>query len=139
MNAEIEEFITAARGCAHELLENADYVRHELPNVGLPEPLQREVGALCDIWLAAKHDALTDLDGIAEAMELASGDLSSLASRCRRVHGIFCDVFEPTDRVIQQLRQAAQENARLGLAALLVTESAANILRSTPGLPAFLE
>ena len=138
MNTDIGEFITAARACTHQLLENALYVRQELPNVGLPELLQREVEALCDTWLAAKHDALSDLDGIAEAMESASGDLSSLASRCRRVHAILGEVFEPTDCVIQQLRQAAQANARLGLAALLVTESAANILRSTPGLPASL-
>lgn len=139
MNAHIEEFITAARACIHQLLENAFYVRRELPNVGLPDALQREVEALCDTWLAAKHDALSDLDGIAEAMASAPGDLSNLASRCRRVHGILCDVLEPTDRVIQQLRQAAQENARLGLAALLVTESAANILQSTPPLPTALE
>lgn len=139
MNAAIEEFITAARACTHQLLENAVYVRQELPNVGLPEPLQRDVEALCDTWLAAKHDAMTDLDGIAEVMESASGDPSSLANRCRQVQSILGDVFEPTDRVIQQLRQAAQENARLGLAALLVTESAANILRFTPALPASLE
>jgi hypothetical protein len=139
MNAEIGEFITAVRACVHQLWENAAYVRRELPNVGLPEPLQRDVEALCDTWLAAKHDALTDLDGIAEAMESGPGEPSSLTNRCRRVHSILGDVFEPTDRVIQQLRQAAQENARLGLAALLVTESAANILRSTPALPASLE
>ena len=139
MNADIGEFVTAARACIHQLLENAVYVRQELPNVGLPEALKHEVEALCDTWLAAKHDALNDLDGIAEAMESAPGDPPSLAARCRRVHGILGDVFEPTDRVIRQLRQAAQENARLGLAALLVTESAANILQSTPALPASLE
>ena len=139
MNPEIEEFITAARACIYQLWENAAYVRRELPNVGLPGPLQREVETLCYTWLAAKHEALSGLDEIAGAMEAGSTDQPDLARRCRRIHAILGDVFEPTDRVVQMLRQAAQENARLGLAALLVTESAANILHATPGLPPSLE
>lgn len=132
MNADIGEFITAARACIHLLLENAVYVRQELPNVSLPEPLQRDVEALCGTWLAAKHDALSDLDGIAEAVESAPGPLTSLTSRCRRVHGILGDVFEPTDQVVRQLREAAFIDPRLGLAALLVMESARNIMVTLP-------
>lgn len=139
MNPETEEFIAAARACIYQLWENAAYVRRELPNVGLPDPLQREVETLCDTWLEAKHEALSGLDEIAGAMEAGSADLPDLAGRCRRIHAILGDVFEPTDRVVHQLQEAARENARLGLAALLVTESAANILHATPALPASME
>jgi hypothetical protein len=135
MNTDIQEFIIAARTCIHQLLENSANVRHELPNVGLPDPLRREVEALCDTWLEAKHDALTGLHDLAEAADTAGCDGSALANRCRQIEGILGRVFEPTDRVVRQLREAASEDPRLGLAVMLVMESARNILVT---LPAFV-
>jgi hypothetical protein len=135
MNTDIQEFITAARTCIHQLLENSAYVRHELPTVGLPDPLRREVEALCDIWLEAKHDALTGLHELAEVAETADttgSNNSDLTNRCRQINGILGGVFEPTDHVVRQLRKAAFEAPRLGLAALLVMESARNIMITMP-------
>jgi hypothetical protein len=136
MNADIEEFITAARACTHQLLENAAYVRQELPNVGLPDPLRRDVEKLCDTWLDAKHDALSSLHELAEAADTNGADDSALVKRCRQIHGILGGVFEPTDHVVRQLRAAAFEDPRLGLATMLVMESARNIMIT---LPAFVE
>jgi hypothetical protein len=137
MNTDIQEFIAAARTCIHQLLENSAYVRHELPNVGLPDPLRREVEALCDTWLEAKHDALTGLHELAEVAETADttgSNVSDVANRCRQINGILGGVFEPTDHVVRQLREAALEDHRLGLAALLVMESARNIMITIPAL-----
>ncbi len=132
MNTDIQESITAARTCIHQLLENSAYVRHELPTVGLPDPLRREVEALCDTWLEAKHDALTGLHELAETADTAGSSNSDLANRCRQINGILGGVFEPTDHVVRQLRKAAFEDPRLGLAALLVMESARNIMITMP-------
>ena len=132
MNTDIQNFITAARACIQQLLENAAYVRKELPNVGLPDPLRNDVDSVCDTWLEAKHDALTGLHEIAEVLESRTVGAYDLVEGCRRIHSTLGDVFEPTDRVVQQLRQAAFEDPRLGLAALLVMESVRNIKITFP-------
>ncbi len=132
MKTDIPEFITAARACVHQLLENAVYVRRELPNVDLPDPLRREVEALCDTWLEAKHDAFTGLIELAEAADTDGSDATDLANRCRQIDGILVGVFAPTDHVVQRLQEAAAENPALGLAAILVTESARNIIITYP-------
>jgi len=135
MNPQIESFITAARTCVYQLWENASYVRRELPTVSLPESLRQEVETLCDTWLEAKHDALSELEEIAGAGEVESATLQDLANRCLRVQAILCDVIEPTDRVVRKVHEVARTDPGLRLAVLLVTESATNILQSTPEGP----
>lgn len=135
MKTDIQEFITAARACIHQLLENSAYVRQKLPNVDLPDPLRREVEKRCDTWLDAKHDALSGLHELAEAADTNGADDSALVNRCRQINRILGGVFEPTDHVVRQLREAVFEDPRLGLAAMLVMESARNIIIT---LPAFV-
>ena len=121
----LSAFRAAAHDCALEMMRNADFIRAELPTLGLDASLARPIHDVCDALLATKHDV------VSEVRELA--DASDPADRARRVERIVRWLGEEAPKlhaVVTALQASADADPRAGSAFLLVAESAVNVMRS---------
>lgn len=121
-NDAIEEFITAAYGCAMSLMSNAAYVQKELPKVELPMDVRASIESVCTEWIGTKHDVVHELDELREC--------SNIGDRIRRIMRWLGEDMAKLQEQVRQLEVLAKSDDRFKLAYLLVGESGGNILRS---------
>lgn len=113
----------AGRDFALIVLENAEYVRRELPGLGLPEELRGRVAEACDDLAGLKHDAFS---GLFAAHGEREGSEEKAADRLRRIVDDAVEGLRPLHGLVTDLRGAPGGS----LAFVLVAESAANVLRA---------
>lgn len=111
----------AGRDLALAALENAEYVRRELPDLGLPDELAARVAEACDALVGLKHDAVSELFAALEERERSEADA---ARRMERLVDVSAEDLRPLHDLVTGLREAPEAS----LAFVLVAESAANVL-----------
>lgn len=127
--ASVRALMAAARSCAFVMLENAMYIQRELPALASDEALRQRTERICSELIGTKHDILTEVDELAELLTDGASD-EKVATRIERiVRWLGDDVMQLHD-LVQALAAAQAQDATVGAACVLVTESAANIVRA---------
>ena len=129
-------FRTAARQCAIHLADNAAYIERELPAVHLPPDLRAAVLSVCSDLYSTQHDLQSELD---DWLDAPSASPLTDADRIDRLIRWLEPDLHKLNVLVERLHYAAEADPRCGLACLLVTESATNILRSATDLSAAAE
>lgn len=125
----IGPFVASARKCAVQMLENCMYVRQELPNVRMSTGLEAKVRAFCEELISAQHHLATELFKLQDAVE-AGAESEEIA---RRLSGIVQAAFETLKEMpplIEAVQQESEQDSEVGLAEILLTESAGNLLQA---------
>ncbi len=125
----IQEALSAIHDCALIMLENASYVRRELPNVVVADPLKSQTAEVCDAMVGTKHDVISELFEIDELLK-SDAEVAIISSRlARSIRWLWEDISRLHD-VVMALRADSQKDQNYSLALILVEESAANILNA---------
>jgi hypothetical protein len=121
--------MSAARTCAFVLLENAIYMQRELPGLALDEARRARLEGLCEDLVGTKHDILTEVD---ELDELLTSDATEevIATRVERIVRWLGEDVARLHEDVEDLALARETDPGCTAACVLVTESAANIVRA---------
>lgn len=117
---QIEVFNKQVLAFGEELINSGEFILRELPNVGLPEDLRLRVFDFCSddlkgAWL-----------GILQAVAI---DHSTVGAEGRaQLINRFRETLSKQHAVVLELRAASERDSHLAGAAILVGESATNIL-----------
>jgi len=137
METSFAAFIATAHRCAMEFMNNALYIRREIPNVDLPPGFGERLEEACDALIEAKFDAVSelhDLDDRREKVGAVPDDLLCSPS-CRRILEWLDEASLALHSSVVGLQEAAAGDRRYSLAYLLVAESAVNILNAHAAIP----
>jgi hypothetical protein len=127
--AGLAAFRDAAASCAREMLDNAGYIEKELGSVRVPSPDDaRAIAEICSSLLGSGHDVMSELFEFDEPGLPAVDPV--VQRRVERIHRLLGDDLPRLDAVVRPLAAAAKRDSAYGLVSVLVSESAANILRS---------
>lgn len=133
-DTKLNAFLTAARHCAMQMMENATYIQKHLPGLEAPEGTAERIRAVCDSLTATKHDVFTELSELAEAAH-AAGSCLNLEPRRERIRRWLFEPLAEMDEVVRALEAAAAHDPAFSLAFLLMSESAVNILTAFNAVP----
>lgn len=122
-------FQSAARNCAMTMLENAMYIQAELDRVQMPEPIRTRTIAVCEALIGTKHDVIHEIFEIDDLL-LGQPDPALISGRIARVIQWMSDDVRVLHQLVKDLESAAQGDAAVQLAYLLISESAVNILNA---------
>jgi hypothetical protein len=125
----VGSFQSAARSCAMTMLENATYIQAELDRVQMPEPMRTRTIAVCEALIRTKHDVIHEIFDIDELL-LEQPDPALISGRMARVIQWMSDDVRALHQLVKDLESAAQDDAAVQLAYLLISESAVNILNA---------
>ena len=122
-------FAACARECAVQMLSNAMYVQRELPNVQMPDALRARTQEVCGALIGTKHDLITELG---EIDELVAGDGTdeAIAVRVERIVAWILEDLKALHDVVMAVDEESRRDPGVGLASLLVTESATNVFNA---------
>lgn len=126
--APLAAFQSAAWACAHTLLENIMYIQKEIPTLDLAEVQRSAIVQICTTLIGTKHDVVSELFDLQDMESAAEPDV--IQKRIERIVQMVIEDLTQLHEVVQSLESAAASDRRIGLAYLLVAESATNILRS---------
>ena len=123
----IREFQDHTRECAVQMMMNAIFIQQELPNVRMSDELRRRTEKLCSVLIGTKHDLVTEIFELDEALEAGAGNVEVLRRINRMVQWAGEDALKMHE-IVMALAADAQKDVMNGGAYLLVSESAVNIL-----------
>lgn len=111
------------------MLENATYVQAELDRVQMPEPMRTRTIAVCEALIGTKHDVIHEIFEIDELL-VDKPDPALISGRMARVIQWMSDDVRVLHQLVKDLESAAQGDAAVQLAYLLISESSVNILNA---------
>lgn len=120
-------FQSAAWACAHSLLANVMYIQKELPSIEAPEAQQSAISQICSVLIGTKHDVVSELFDLQDLEGSAAPGV--IRQRVERIVQMLIEDLTQLHEVVQALGLASSSDERVGLAYLLVAESATNVLR----------
>ena len=123
----IREFQAHTRECAVQMMMNALYIQRELPNVQMNDELRQRTVDLCGTLIGTKHDLVTEIFELDEALEKGAGNVEVLRRITRMVQWAGEDALKMHE-VVMALDAELQKRVMDGGAYILVSESAVNIL-----------
>ncbi|HXZ80276.1 MAG TPA: hypothetical protein VEG30_10135 [Terriglobales bacterium] len=126
----IHEVMSAARGCAMIMLETANYIQAELPNVQINEALQSQAEEVCNALIGTKHDVISQLFEIDDLLRPTGASSPEIASRLDRIIRRLCEGVSRTHELVMALDSAKKQNPACALAYVLVAESATSIINA---------
>jgi len=126
--AEVQRFLDEARECAMQMLQNAVYILTELDNVQMSNELRVRTRQVCDDLIGTKHDIIHEIFEVDDLLTSKAPSREIVARADRIVRWLGEDV-EKMHGVVKALEAAADQDRACGLAYILVSESAVNILR----------
>jgi hypothetical protein len=140
MNAspELIRFAGETHACAMQMMGNAAYIQKELPGLEMPDSLRDQIAKLCSDLIGSKHDLLNEVVELEEVM-VADADLDRIINRVKMIHGWIQDDTLSIHQCVEAVNEAVKCGTAPGLVAMLVRESAANILNTTPAWPAICD
>jgi hypothetical protein len=118
-------YLRATEECAHEMMSNAAYILGELPSLTVSQSLRERIESVCNQLISTKHDIAHELHEIDE-IESPDG-IAAAVPRIGRVHAWISEDMGAVHSLVESLMQEFDKGDD-GLAALLVTESATNML-----------
>ena len=126
----IHEVISAARDCAMIMMETANYIQAELPNVQIDGPLQSQAEEVCSALIGTKHDVISELFELGDLLRPAGASSPEIASRLNRVIGWLWEGISRTHELVMALDSAKNQNPSFALAYVLAAESATSIINA---------
>lgn len=81
----IDEVMNAAHDCAMIMLETANYIQGELPNVHMDEALQTQAEEVCNALIGTKHDVISGLFEIDDLLRPTGASSAEITSRLERI------------------------------------------------------
>ncbi len=129
----IREFQAHTRDCALQMMMNALFIQQELPNVQISDELRQQTVELCSVLIGTKHDLITEIFELDEALEKGAGNVEVLRRVNRMVEWAEKDALKMHE-IVMALDADAQNDVMNGSAYLLVSESAVNILTPLNGM-----
>ena len=123
----LDQLMEEARNCALMMLDNSNYIRRELANVQMNDALRGQTEQLCTSLLGTAHDVMHELSELAELLESQASD-AVISSYVDRIIRWLQQDIDSMHQLVTALESADARGEDCGLALVLVTESAANIL-----------
>jgi hypothetical protein len=124
----LDVVLSAAWACAHSLLANVMYIQKELPSIDVPDIQRSAIEQICSTLAGTKHDVVSELFELQDFVGTAAPE--AMQQRVVRIVKLFAEDLTQLHEVVQELSLASSRDERVGLAYLLVSESATNMLRS---------
>lgn len=123
----ILEFQDHTRECAVQMMMNAIFIKQELPNVRMGDELRQRTVDLCSVLIGTKHDLITEIFELDEALGRGAGNVEVLRRINRMVQWTEEDALKMHE-IVMALSEEAQKDVMNVGAHLLVSGSAVNIL-----------
>jgi hypothetical protein len=122
----VHEFMASAGACAHSMLENATYIEKELGSLDIPEPIRVAILEVCSSLNGTKHDVVHELGELSDLLGSSTSEV--IPDRVRRIMAWLSEDVSKLHALVKSLEALTSEDKRMGIAYLLVAESATNIL-----------
>jgi hypothetical protein len=135
---ELLRFAGETHACAIQMMKNAAYIQKELPALEMPDSLRDQIAKLCSDLIGSKHDLLNEVVELEEAM-VADAGLDRIINRVKMIFGWIQDDISSIHQCVEAVNEAVKCGTAPGIVAMLVVESAANILNTTPAWPAICD
>jgi hypothetical protein len=123
----LREFQAYAQECSAQMLMNALYIQKELATVQMTDELRQRTVELCSTLIGTKHDLVTEILELDEALDKSASTVEVLRRVDRMVQWAGEDA-QKMHEVVMALDAELQKGVKDGGAYLLVSESAVNIL-----------
>ena len=138
MNAspELTRFVGETHACAMQMLSNAAYIQKELPLLEMPDSLRNQIEKLCADLIGTKHDLIHEIHELDEFLVAAPNQIEPWVER---INGWIAEQVNSIDERVTAVTEAANTGAVPFSVAMLLMESATNILSSTPATPAIAD
>lgn len=127
-------FTGETHACAMQMMENAAYIQKELPNLQMPDSLRDQIVKLCGDLIGSKHDLVNEAVELEEAM-VADASPDRIAVRVKMILRWIQDDVASIQQCVDAINEAVGSGVASGSVALLVMESAVNIMNSIPSAP----
>lgn len=127
-------FTGETHACAMQMIENAAYIQKELPNLQMPDLLRDQIVKLCGDLIGSKHDLVSEAVELEEAM-VADASPERIAGRVKMILRWIQDDVASIQQCVEAINEAVGSGVASGSVALLVMESAVNIMNSIPFAP----
>lgn len=124
----LNDFISAASSCAHEMLASAAYIESELLSLVIPDAHRSAIKQVCSDLAGTKHDVVSDLGELHELTVPAGSTV--VQNRVERIRNWLADELPKLHAVVKSLESASAFDNKVELAYMLVAESSVNVLRS---------
>jgi hypothetical protein len=125
----LEPFVMSARECAVQMLQNGMYIQKELPNVKMSDTLRQRTAEVCGRLLSTKHDLINELYGLKDLVGTDAPD-AQIAERVSRIVLWAREDLVKLHEVVTAVIAESEQTPEAGVASLLLTESATNMLRA---------
>lgn len=125
----LEPFVMSARECAVQMLQNGMYIQKELPNVKMSDTLRQQTAEVCGQLVGTKHDLINELYGLKDLVGTDAPDVQ-IAERVSRIVLWAREDLVKLHEVVSAVIAESERTPEAGLASLLLTESATNMLRA---------
>jgi len=109
------------------MLDNATYIRRELPKLQLDDALRAHTERICS-GLIGTHDDIVSEVAELDALPTTTPGATEVGSYIERIVRWLSDDIAQLHELVLALEAANQRDASFGAAYVLVTESAANIV-----------
>jgi hypothetical protein len=126
---DVRAVMSAARRCAFAMLENATYIQRELPRVTLDADLRAQAVRVCEQLIGTKHDILSEVDEL-DAVLAHGGSPEEIAKYRERIVRWLGEDVADLHELVLAVHAAEKRDPAFGTASVLITESAANIVRA---------
>lgn len=127
-SSQLVAFLSAAEGCALEMLMNASYMNEQLQSLVVPEPHRAAIVHMCGVLVGTKHDIVDEVWCAREAPQPAASSI--MQSRVERILQYLGEEMPKLDALVRSLDTASRTDSACGGPYLLVAESATNIYKS---------
>lgn len=118
------------RNLTTTILENADYVRKEIPEFRLPKDLQGRLEGMPEELRVLGFQTLGELAAVEVDLREGTLEPAEASRRLPEVLHWLAQQFHPVHELVVTLRDAPNEGSDIGSAYVLLAESAANIFRA---------
>ena len=125
---EVQRFLDEARECAMQMLQNAAYIQTELDNVQMSDALRVRTRQICDDLIGTRYDITHEIFEVDDLLT-SKAPSREIVARADRIVRWLGDDVEKMHGVVMALEAAADQERACGLAYILVSESAVNILK----------
>jgi|GEM_PF-1418623 len=122
----IHGFMASAGACANSMLENVTYIEKELGSLDIPEPIRVAILEVCSSLNGTKHDVVHELGELSDLLGSSTSEV--IPDRVRRIMAWLSEDVSKLHGLVKSLEALTSEDKRMGIAYLLVAESATNIL-----------
>lgn len=127
-SSQLVTFLSAAEGCALEMLMNSMYMNEQLQSLDVPEPHRAAIVHMCGVLVGTKHDIITEVYETREIVEPAASAVVQM--RVERMLQWLGEEMPKLDALVRSLDTASRTDSACGGPYLLVAESATNIYKS---------